>query len=243
LLALDGLIDAPLMQRVSPRATRYKLVVSPEGVTLVLPPRYKQSSALAFVKLHADWANKQWQRMETRLAQRMQYDIFDGLPGSTITYFGESLPWRVEYGHRRGVAELIEGELVFQLRNSEPEEDDPWQLKRLLKRWYQEEAARQAAPMVAHYSKLLKVKPTSVHFKDTQSRWGSCHPDGRVMFQWRLIIPPHWVMDYVVAHELTHLRHADHSPAFWKLLEKVAPHTPQAKAWLKQYGWSLHDLI
>lgn len=240
---LERLIRVPLLQRVNARAKRYKLVVSPEGVTLVLPSRYRQEAAVEFVRQHARWAQEQWQRMEAHVAQRMQYGVFDGEPGSEVTYFGETIPWRVEYGHKRGNAELIDGEMVFQLRNEEPEEDDAWNLTRLLKRWYKEEAARQAAPMVAHYSKLLKVRPTSIQFKDTQSRWGSCHPDGRIMFQWRLIIPPHWVMDYVVAHELAHLRHADHSPAFWKLLEKVAPHTPHAKAWLKHYGWTLHELI
>ena len=64
----------------------------------------------------------------------------------------------------------------------------------------------------------------------------SCHKDGRIYFNWRIIMAPHSVVDYVVAHELCHLTYHNHSPAYWKLLESILPDYREAKAWLKTNG-------
>ena len=80
----------------------------------------------------------------------------------------------------------------------------------------------------------LPVRRVTV--KDTASRWGSCSADGVLMFCWRLLMAPPYVQDYVVAHEVAHLRHMNHGPAFWALTETLSPHRVRAQAWLAAEG-------
>jgi len=80
---------------------------------------------------------------------------------------------------------------------------------------------------------------SSVDVKSYRSRWGSCHKDGRVYFNWRIIMAPHSVVDYVVVHELCHLVYHNHSAAYWKLVEHSYSDFRNAKTWLKMNGLSL----
>ena len=75
--------------------------------------------------------------------------------------------------------------------------------------------------------------------KDTRSRWGSCTPDGTLMFCWRLVMAPPFVQDYVAAHEVAHLRHMNHGKRFWALVNRLTPHTDAAIAWLHESGAGL----
>lgn len=81
--------------------------------------------------------------------------------------------------------------------------------------------------------------PVSVALRDTQSRWGSCSHTGRLMFSWRLVFAPLYVLDYVILHECCHLIHHNHSAAFWKLCHNLYPSTDEARRWLKNYGKTL----
>jgi predicted metal-dependent hydrolase len=73
-----------------------------------------------------------------------------------------------------------------------------------------------------------------IDVKDFKSRWGSCTPKGEVQYNWRIIMAPNSVCDYVVVHELCHLIQHDHSPKFWKLVERVVPDYDDSKGWLRE---------
>jgi predicted metal-dependent hydrolase len=83
------------------------------------------------------------------------------------------------------------------------------------------------------------VRPQAIRLKDTRSRWGSCAPDGTLAFSWRLVMAPDWVLDYVVAHEVAHLRELNHSSRFWAHVERLTPHRDAAVEWLRQHGPAL----
>jgi predicted metal-dependent hydrolase len=84
------------------------------------------------------------------------------------------------------------------------------------------------------------VSPKRIVLRDTASRWGSCSSTGRLNFSWRLILAPPFVLDYLAAHEVTHIVHMNHSPLFWKLTRRLFPETDRAEAWLKANGAGLH---
>lgn len=86
------------------------------------------------------------------------------------------------------------------------------------------------------YADVMNLDYHSVQIKGYKSRWGSCYPDGRIQFNWRLLQAPEWVVDYVVVHELAHRVHANHSPSFWQLVEAHYPQTRAAKKVLKING-------
>jgi len=78
-----------------------------------------------------------------------------------------------------------------------------------------------------------------ISIKDTSSRWGSCSSQGNLSFCWRIALAPVEVLDYLVAHEVGHLKHMNHSPQFWRTVSKLTPHTLTAKKWLKNNGEKL----
>jgi predicted metal-dependent hydrolase len=90
------------------------------------------------------------------------------------------------------------------------------------------------------YAKDLGVPIARISVRDQSSRWGSCSSTGVLSFSWRLILAPKFVLDYLAAHEVTHLIELNHSPRFWRLLKRLNPDTDRAKAWLDTHGTDLH---
>ena len=101
------------------------------------------------------------------------------------------------------------------------------------------EAKRRIAALALQHAETLGVKPRGVRMKDTNSRWGSCAPGGVLAFSWRLVMAPGWVLDYVVAHEVAHLREMNHSARFWAHVATLSPHKDDAVEWLRQNGPAL----
>ena len=103
-------------------------------------------------------------------------------------------------------------------------------------RWYRLQAQARLTEKVVRYGKVIGVKPASVAVKTFKSRWGSCTAKDEILFNWKVIQAPQRVVDYVVTHELCHLKHHDHSPAFWHSVERVMPDYLACKDWLKHLG-------
>ncbi len=83
---------------------------------------------------------------------------------------------------------------------------------------------------------LLRVRPKRLSIRDQKTRWGACTAEGTLTFNWRLLLAPPSILDYVVVHELCHLRHPHHGPSFWRLVKQVLPNFEAHRAWLNQYG-------
>jgi predicted metal-dependent hydrolase len=91
-----------------------------------------------------------------------------------------------------------------------------------------------------HYADLLGRPFGKVSLRDTRSRWGSCTSEGNLMYSWRLILAPVDVLNYVAAHEVSHLAEMNHSQAFWSEVERLMPGYAAPRKWLKQHGAELH---
>jgi hypothetical protein len=113
---------------------------------------------------------------------------------------------------------------------------DPSFLARRVHDFLRAEAKRRFGAQALAKAQAAGLAPRRVTVKNTHTRWGSCSPDGVLMFCWRLIMAPSFVQDYVVAHEVAHLRHMNHGAAFWALTEELSPHRVQAVAWLHEEG-------
>ncbi|MDI3257539.1 MAG: SprT family zinc-dependent metalloprotease [Kyrpidia sp.] len=112
-------------------------------------------------------------------------------------------------------------------------------LSRLFQQWYRRAGYEWALRRIAVYARQLRCFPDKVAVRDQKTRWGSCSSQGAIYLNWRVFIAPLDVVDYVIVHELAHLRHFDHSPDFWRLVESVLPHYADAKTWLRRYGLTL----
>ena len=109
--------------------------------------------------------------------------------------------------------------------------------------WYKQQAVAYFEKEMPIYAEQIGVQYSAIQVKSYKSRWGSCYPDGRIQFNWKLIQAPAWVVDYVIVHELCHLKHANHSAAFWNLVETHYANTQPAKKWLKEHQHNLMNFL
>jgi predicted metal-dependent hydrolase len=102
------------------------------------------------------------------------------------------------------------------------------------------EARRDLEIANARAAATLGVKIKRLSIRDQSSRWGSCSTTGALSYSWRLILAPPFVLDYLAAHEVAHLVEMNHSPRFWRLVDRLCPHARRAKPWLELHGTDLH---
>ena len=131
---------------------------------------------------------------------------------------------------------LVQGRLVATLPDGAKQ---PHMVRNALVRWYRHHAMLKLQDKVNRYSKIAGVEPASIGIKTFKSRWGSCSVKGRIDFNWKIVMAPNRIVDYVVVHELCHMKQHDHSPKFWKLVERVIPDYLECREWLKKSGTTL----
>lgn len=151
---------------------------------------------------------------------------------------GEVIPvlgtwYRIRHTGGRGVVHVEGGEIRVPGEASF--------VARRVREWLKELLRREIVPLVAQKAKALGVCFKKIGLRDTRSRWGSCSHDGNLNFSWRLVFAPRSVMEYVVCHEVAHLKHLDHSPRFWAAVEQLdATHLAQ-RQWLRDHGPTLYS--
>ena len=111
---------------------------------------------------------------------------------------------------------------------------------RRVREFLEREARKDLARAVRKYTTALGVTAKRIAVRDTKTRWGSCSAKGCLSFSWRLILAPHYVLDYLAAHEVAHLKEMNHSHRFWRELHRLCPRTEEAERWLKRHGTELH---
>ena len=206
--------------RRSARARRISLRIDPRGgsVVVTLPPRAGRNAGMALLMSHADWVSD-------RLAALPEQLVF--ADGAMVPICG--VPHRIRHvPQHRGTAWILDGELFVT--------GAPEFLRRRVVDFLRAEAGRRLSVLVAAKAAQLEHQPRRLVVKDTQSRWGSCAPDGSLAVSWRLVMAPEFVQDYVAAHEVTHLKHMNHGKRFWALVDQLTPHTNAAIPWLRREG-------
>ncbi len=112
-----------------------------------------------------------------------------------------------------------------------------------LENYLREMARDQIEACVAAQARRMGVRPKTIVIRDQRTRWGSCSSTGTLSFNWRLIMVPHTVMEYVVIHELAHMVHANHSTAYWAFVSQYYPAYKEARSWLRKNASLLHPQI
>ncbi|MFH1080217.1 MAG: SprT family zinc-dependent metalloprotease [Pseudomonadota bacterium] len=164
--------------------------------------------------------------------QKHNYDrpVRSFIPGERFPYLGENYILKI---HERDDSE---GALTFTGREFLLECDALRGGRILFHLWYQKQARVHLEERVRRLGRLLGLSPRGVAVNNARSRWGSCSPDDRLTFAWRLIMAPAEIIDYVVVHELCHMKIRNHSRDYWRLVEDVIPDYKKHKVWLKDNG-------
>ncbi len=220
----------PVALRRDRRARNYTLRVKGAVATptLTMPFHGSLREARNFLDRHAGWLLRQLEKAP------LPRPIADG---ETIPFRGA--PHRIRHsGASRGtVAAIREGEdCVLTVAGAEAHH------RRRIFDFLKWEARRDLEAAVFRHAATLGVTVKSVRIRDTSSRWGSCTSTGNLSFSFRLVMAPAFVLDYLAAHEVAHLREMNHSPRFWRVVEGLCPDYERARAWLLAYGPGLHAI-
>jgi predicted metal-dependent hydrolase len=206
--------------RLSSRRKSIGIQVTIDGRVVVTVPRGATQADLArALEKHRAW-------IEAKVAERRA--AWARIPEGTAFFLGQ--PYRLTaLRGDRGAVSLTENSLKVSL----PIGADLWPQ---LQVWYREKALGLLQERVDHFGSVMGLAPGPVALREWKRRWGECHPDGAVRFNWRLIMCPPAVIDYVVVHELAHLKVPGHNPRFWALVGKVLPDYAARRRWLNRTG-------
>jgi predicted metal-dependent hydrolase len=213
--------EIPYTVRRSARARRVRVNVHPHsGVEVVLPARASEREAAAAITELRPW-------IERRLAEARETLAAIAQRGLTLPYLDSTLQLVAEPGrtraHRRGERLLVPG-------------GDP---RPAIERFYRRRARAEIAPRLDRASAAAGLRYSGLDIRAQRTRWASCSARGRMSFNWRLLLAPERILEYVVWHEVCHLEVLDHSPRFWALLAGHRPSWREERAWLSQHGSTL----
>ena len=149
--------------------------------------------------------------------------------GEAFSYLGRNYRLKVNVGIFSNI-KLINGRLVMSCATGDR---FPHIIRNSLRNWYKEMAVKKLNEKAKRYALQIGVNPKSINIKDFKARWGSCSIEGDIDFHWKIMMAPNRVVDYVVVHELCHLLEHNHSPKFWKHVERIIPDYVERKEWLK----------
>ncbi|ASL43537.1 hypothetical protein bAD24_I08600 [Burkholderia sp. AD24] len=197
-------------------------ITAPRWVTLAdIETAITEKQRWIFAKL-IEW--------QTRVEQRALPKV-DWKDGAEVPYLGR--PVRVILGSPQGTLQFSASDSALQVPL--PLQADPQQIKDRVQGWLQGEAKRLFGERLEIYSEKLGVSYRTYALSSAATRWGSCSSDGKIRLNWRLIHFPLSIIDYVVAHELAHLREMNHSPRFWQTVESIFPEFREARQTLKSH--------
>jgi hypothetical protein len=223
--ALDfGDVTIPLAVQRSARARRIAIRLDPAkgGAILTLPQRAALRHGLDFAAERALWVRNRLARLPAPVP------FADGavLPIFGVAHRIEHRPAARGGVWREGATLVVSGAAEF--------------LARRLTDWLRREALAALEERTRQKAARLGRPVARVFVRDTRSRWGSCAPDGRIHYSWRIVFAPEFVLDYLVAHEVAHLAHMNHGARFHETVDRLTPYAGEAQAWLRRFGTVLH---
>ncbi|WP_433909392.1 M48 family metallopeptidase [Sphingomonas yabuuchiae] len=215
--------------RRSACVTERRITVTPGHVEVMALATDGDNDIASFLNRKREWLFNTMRDMERIEASRHAVPRF--MTGSKIPYRGRKMPLtvqrtdaeRIEIAYRNG----------FQVYLPVWAEDDTDRLVATeIKLWLKRRARRDVQAIAAAYGRRFDLIPRSIRMTELTGGWGSCGKDGNIVIDWHLIFAPRKVLEYVVVHELAHLRHRSHGPAFWQFLETLMPNYMGPMDWL-----------
>lgn len=229
--ALPGHIVHPqagtIAIKIHARAKRLRLLFRSGQFSLTVPPGTSEYSIQRFVDQTTPWITKQ-------LSTAVMY------PDARIVMLEKILFQGEDY---RIIQQPMTGRSLYQIDKEQKiiiVDAVRSCLSKRLAYLCRKEFQKLVSSSLTIYSTAMGLYPAKVSIRDTRSRWGSCSSTGNISLSWRLVMAPPEVMNYVIIHELAHLRHMNHSEGFWRLVAQYCPDFRQSRNWLKVNAAKLH---
>jgi predicted metal-dependent hydrolase len=212
------------------RKKTISLHIKEDGKILVYAPCGTSKSEIEkFVLSKQSWVSEKLSEKEKAVKPAEKH--FQ--PGEEFLYLGELYPLEIENGlHQGPPLKLSFGRFILSQNCIKGAKD-------FFIQWYKKEAKAKITERIDYYSYRLHLFPKGAKITSARYRWGSCSRDNRLSFSWRIIMAPLNVIDYVLIHELVHIREKNHSKSFWNYVESFIPDYKKHRLWLKENGHSL----
>ena len=151
-------------------------------------------------------------------------------------YLGQNYPLRLKLS--KGIKEPMVMLNTSEICVTTPSTDQVL-ICQSLERWFRAEALRHVLAKVNYYQRYFNIAPSGVRVKEQKTIWGSCTGRNELLFNWRCVMAPSEVLDYLVVHEMCHLVHRNHGKEYWQLVGSIIPNYKWCREWLKMYGWQM----
>lgn len=223
----------PYSIRRSERARRPRIQVSADGVEVVVPRRLPIRDVEPFVEEKRAWIERTLRRMREAEEEFAPARLADG---GAVPYLGERLTLDVRVEPDRVRPHVARRGEALKVSVSAPGAET---LRDALERWYRRRARGEIGPRLDAAVARAGRSYSGLQIRGQRSRWASCSSSGSMSFNWRLLLAPSDILDYVVEHEVAHLHVHDHSERFWELLASRSADWEVHEAWLRRHGHSL----
>jgi predicted metal-dependent hydrolase len=227
-----GRTEIPYELHRSETASERRITVTPGHVQVLALANDDEDAVAGFLDRKRQWLFNTVREMERITASRHSVPRF--MTGSKIPYRGRKMSLTVRRTDAERIAISYRNGFIVDLPHWVGENTDQL-VATELKMWLKQRARRDVAEIAAHYGSRFGLTPRSVRVADLANGWGSCGPEGNILVNWHLIFAPRRVLEYVVMHELVHLRVRSHGPEFWGLLSQLAPDYEQSRSWLDRH--------
>lgn len=221
----------------SVRAKHIRITVAKDGVVITVPAFLSEKKAISFVEQKKEWIAQKVDNLGGFTSERNTLQFTDG---EELPFQGEKFKLRVVESDRKRTSVQLKGDCFWVHINRGITADfRTTEIKRRLEQLYKDLAREAVIERVDFFKLQLGVDYNQIRFKEQKSRWGSCSKKCNLNFNWKLVMAPPDVIDYVVVHELCHLLHMNHSQDFWQCVEGILPNYRDSRLWLKKNGWKL----
>lgn len=214
--------------KVDKRRSTVLFTLQNNKIIITAPALLSQHQAAALLRNHTDWILK-------TLAVKVADSEPNLLVGTKFPYLGFYKTLHLEPNTNHNKLSVTND--AFIIAHTYPL--DSAAIRLILKRWYVHSAGKLLAVKTAFWAKKIGVSPNRIIIKEQKTRWGSCSSLGNINYNWRIIMAPENIIDYLVIHELCHLQHMNHSANFWQLVADYSPNYMDCKNWLKTNGTKL----
>lgn len=205
------------------------LRIDDKGLTVSMPLRASEQWLHDVLRERADWLVQKLEHWQAKKAPPICWE-----DGASIPFRGEEFTLQLMPKQRGALPQLHE-EILYVPVGAPA---DATHIEKVVTHWYRCEALRVFGECADYFAPLLQVAPREIKLSSARTQWGSCTTRGVVRLNWQLVKMPLHLIDYVVVHELAHLREMNHSPAFWRVVESACPDYKQCRAELRSRGIS-----
>jgi predicted metal-dependent hydrolase len=208
--------------------------IEPPGIiTVIAPEKSKESVIIDIVKNKGSWIIKKLSEVKEKEYLRREHKFVND---EDFLYLGleYALQIIVDKAARKPKIWLEEDLLYITINENSPDK-----IKVSLEEWYRKKALEKILERIKHYETYFNFKPNKVTVKEQKKRWGSCNSKRELFFNWKIVMAPVSVIDYLVVHEMSHMVHLNHSKDYWDFVGKIIPDHKERRAWLKKNGLAL----